>query len=120
MAEAIAKHLSQGRWDVWSAGSQPGGHVHPQAVRMLQEVGLDVHGQYSKGLNDVPRRRWDYVITMGCGDRCPVVEAEHQIDWAMPDPAGLPDEQARAIRDRIAELVRGLLNISKKTETSSS
>ena len=98
-----------GRWDIWSAGSRPSGSVHPLAMRMMAELGLDLATHRSKGLSEVPARRWDYVVTMGCGDNCPSVNAVHRIDWAIPDPVGLPLEEVRRIRDEITGLVRGLL-----------
>jgi protein-tyrosine-phosphatase len=109
MAEAVAKSLSQGRWDVWSAGSHPSGRVHPLALQMMGEIGLDLTPHYSKGLPEVPARQWDYVVTMGCGDRCPTVNAKHRIEWDIPDPIGIPLEEARRIRDQIIERVRTLV-----------
>ena len=109
MAEAVAKSLSGGRWDVWSAGSHPSGQLNPTAIQLMQEVGLDLKGHRSKGVEALPKRQWDYLVTMGCGDRCPTVASAHRLDWDTPDPVGLPVEESRAIRDRITELVRGLL-----------
>ena len=113
MAEAVAKSLSGGRWDLWSAGSHPSGRVHPVAMQLMAELGLDLAAHRSKGLADVPSRQWDYVVTMGCGDACPMVQARHRLDWDIPDPVGLRIEEARQIRDRIVALIRDLLS---KTE----
>ena len=109
MAEAIAKSLAGNRWEVWSAGSHPGGRIHPVAIVMMQELGLDVSTHRSKGLAELPAREWEYVVTMGCGDACPTVRARHRVDWDIPDPVGLPMEETRRIRDQIVGLVRGLL-----------
>ena len=109
MAEAIAKSLSGGRGEVWSAGSSPSGQVHPLAMELMREIGLDLRAHRSKGLSGVPARTWDYVVTMGCGDACPSVPARHRLDWTIPDPIGLPLEKARQIRDQIAARVRGLM-----------
>lgn len=109
MAEAMAKSLAGERWEIWSAGSRPGGRVHPVAVQMMQELGLDLASQYSKGLDQIPSRHWDYVVTMGCGDACPHVPARHRLDWEIPDPIGLPPEEARRIRDQIQRLVQTLI-----------
>ena len=109
MAEAAAKSLGGGRWDVWSAGSHPSGRIQPVATQLMAELGLDLAAHRSKGLADVPSRRWDYVVTMGCGDACPAVQAAHRIDWDIPDPVGLPTDEARQIRDRIVALVRDLI-----------
>jgi arsenate reductase len=108
MAEAVAKSLSGKRWDIWSAGSHPSGHVHPLAIQLMEEVGLDLSAHRSKGLDELPKRTWDYVVTMGCGDDCPRVSAGHRIDWAIPDPIGLPLDQSRRIREQIMGLVREL------------
>ena len=110
MAEAIAKSLVKGQWEVWSAGSNPSGHVHPVAMQLMNELGLDLSTHRSKGLDDVPARHWDYVVTMGCADSCPSVSARTSLDWQIPDPVGLPLEESRCIRDQITELVRDLLD----------
>ena len=109
MAEAIAKSLEPGAWEVWSAGASPSGQVHPVAAQLMAELGLDLGGHRSKGLADVPQRTWDYVVTMGCGDACPTVSARHRIEWAVPDPVALPLEDARRIRDQLAASVQALL-----------
>ena len=109
MAEALAKSLSLGGWEIWSAGSHPSGQVHPIAAQLMAELGLDLAGHRSKGLGEVPRRTWDYVVTMGCGDACPAVPARQRIDWAVPDPVAMPFEEARRARDQLAEAVRALL-----------
>ena len=118
MAEAIAKSVGGGRWDVWSAGSSPSGRLHPLAIQMMSEIGLDLAGHRSKGLHDVPAKRWDYVVTMGCGDTCPSVSARHQVDWDIPDPAGLPFDDARKIRDQLAGLVRDLIATHRRSDES--
>ncbi len=109
MAEAAAKALKKEGWDVWSAGSNPSGRVHPIAVQVMGELGADLSTHHSKGLDAVPQRQWDYVVTMGCGDACPNVSATRRIDWQIPDPVGLPLEETRKIRDHIVTLVRELL-----------
>ena len=109
MAEAIARSIVGASWEIWSAGSHPSGQVHPVAVQLTQELGLDVSAHRSKGLDQVPARTWDYVVTMGCGDACPTVRAHHRVDWQIPDPVGLPLEEARHIRDQLAQQVRQLL-----------
>ena len=113
MAEALAKAKSGGDWEVWSAGSHPSGQVHPLAVQLMTEIGLDLSGHRSKGLAEVPKRQWDYLVTVGCGDRCPAVSARHRLDWAIPDPSGAPMEEARQVRDRIQGLVTELFERTK-------
>ena len=109
MAEALAKSLAGDRWDIWSAGASPSGSVHPLAIQMMQEIGLDLSTHRSKGVGDVPQQRWDYVVTMGCGDDCPMMPARYRVDWAIPDPVALPAKEARKIRDQLAGLVRELM-----------
>lgn len=115
MAEAIAKSVAGDRWEVWSAGSQPGGRVHPVAVQMMKELGLDLSSHYAKGLDQVPARQWDYVVTMGCQDACPNVSAHQRLDWEIPNPIGLPLEEIRGIRSQIEELVRALIQFHADT-----
>ncbi len=109
MAEALARSLGGAAWEVWSAGSHPSGRVHPVAVQAMQELGLDLSTHHSKGVEAVPGRRWDYVVTMGCGDACPAVPAAQRLDWDIPDPVGLPTEEVRRIRDDLAARIRALL-----------
>jgi protein-tyrosine-phosphatase len=109
MAEAVARSLASGEWEIWSAGSNPGGLVHPLAKQLMAERGIDLSAHRSKGVEALPARRWDYVITMGCGDRCPALQGVRRFDWDIPDPAGLPLEQARKVRDDIEQRVRALL-----------
>lgn len=109
MAEAIAKSIAGDRWEVWSAGSHPSGRLHPVAVMLVQELGLDLSTHHSKGLGEVPQQQWDYVVTMGCGDHCPTVKAHRRLDWHIPDPVGLPIDEARRIREHIGTLVRELV-----------
>ncbi|PIQ83151.1 MAG: hypothetical protein COV75_09060 [Candidatus Omnitrophica bacterium CG11_big_fil_rev_8_21_14_0_20_63_9] len=110
MAEALAKSMAGKDWDIWSAGSSPGGRLHPLAIELMREAGLSLEGHYSKGLAELPQRRWDYVVTMGCGDACPMLPAAHRLDWDLPDPATLGPEGARKIRDQLTTLVRGLVD----------
>lgn len=109
IAEAAARTVG-GAWEVWSAGSQPSGRVHPLAVQLMAELGQNLSAHRSKGLHEVPSRRWEYVVAMGCGDACPTVDARHHVAWDIPDPVGLPLGEARQIRDQIIELVRQLMS----------
>lgn len=109
MAEAVARQVGGDRWEVWSAGSAPSGRVHPMAIQLMAELGLDLATHQSKGLEELPRREWDYVVTMGCGDACPSVRARHRIDWNVPDPAALPLDEARRLRDQLVQSVRSLM-----------
>jgi protein-tyrosine-phosphatase len=110
MAEGFARALGNGRVQAFSAGSKPSGHVHPTAVRLMAEKGVDLGPQRSKGLDDLPPGiQWDYVVTMGCGDACPHLPARHRLDWDLPDPKSMDDEAFRHVRDQIEERVRRLI-----------
>lgn len=109
MAEGYARSLGGDRVSAFSAGSRPSGQVNPRAVRFMSEAGVDLAGQRSKGLEDLPELRWDWVVTMGCGDACPHLPARHRVDWDLPDPKHLDDDGFRAVRDRIRGLVQELL-----------
>jgi protein-tyrosine-phosphatase len=110
MAEGFARALGAGRLAAHSAGSRPSGQVNPTAVRLMAERGIDISGQASKGLGELPPgAAWDCVVTMGCGDACPALPARHRLDWDLPDPIGMEDAPFRRVRDEIERLVRGLL-----------
>jgi len=110
MAEGFARRLGGERVTVHSAGSRPSGRVDPRAVRFMAERGIDLGRQSSKGLVDLPSLRWDYVVTMGCGDACPHLPARHRLGWDLPDPKPLDDAGFRAVRDRIGALVGRLVD----------
>ena len=112
MAEGFAKRLGEGRVTVESAGSRPSGQVNPRAIQFMAERGINLSAQHSKGLDDLPPVRWDYLVTMGCGDACPSLPARHRLDWDLPDPKSLTDEGFREVRDRIEGLVRELLALA--------
>jgi arsenate reductase (thioredoxin) len=109
MAEGFAHSLGGDMVDAHSAGSRPSGTVNPRAIRFMRERGIDITGQRSKGINDLPALGWDYLVTMGCGDACPHLPARHRLDWDLPDPKNLDDDGFRAVRDRIERLVLDLI-----------
>ena len=109
MSEALARAAVGDRWEIWSAGSHPSGRVHPVAVEAMRELGYDLTTHRSKGLDQVPSREWDVVVTMGCGDACPSVRAKRRLDWQIPDPVGLPMEEVRRIRDDLRHRIEALL-----------
>jgi arsenate reductase (thioredoxin) len=109
IAEGFAKDLGRGRVTVHSAGSRPSVQVDPRAVQFMREKGIDLTAQRSKGLDDLPSVRWDYLVTMGCGDACPHLPARNRLDWDLTDPKRLEDDGFRAVRDRIEHLVRDLI-----------
>jgi protein-tyrosine-phosphatase len=110
MAAALLQHHAAGRVVVRSAGSTPADEVNPAAVAAMAELGIDVSAERPKGLTEEAVREADVVITMGCGDACPVFPGKRYLDWELPDPAGLPVEEVRPIRDEIDRRVRALLD----------
>ena len=109
MAEGFARALGKGRVAAWSAGSRPSGTVNPRAIAFMSERGIDLAPHASKGLDDLPAVTWDAVVTMGCGDACPHLPARSRLDWDLPDPKTLGDDEFRGLRDRIEALVRELV-----------
>lgn len=109
MAEGFARMHGAGRVIAESAGSRPATRVNPRAVAAMAERGYDMTGHYSQSLVVAGPGPWDYVVTMGCRDTCPWVPAIEQIDWEIPDPARVSDDEFRAIRDRIELAVLELL-----------
>lgn len=93
----------------WSGGSEPGSEVNPAAVAAMAEVGIDITDEYPKPWTDEIVRAADVVITMGCGDACPVFPGKRYEDWTITDPAGLTVDDVRPIRDEVRERVAGLV-----------
>lgn len=108
MAAALLTVESRGSIRVRSAGSMPAAEVDPNVVTVMSEMGLDLTRNYPKPLTDDVVRASDVVITMGCGDSCPIYPGKHYEDWDLPDPAGESLESVRGIRDVIHERVRTL------------
>ena len=109
MASAILRFLAGERVQVRTAGSSPAAAVNPIVQRVLDEIGVPLAGEYPKPLTDEVVRASDYVITMGCGDACPVYPGRTYLDWDLPDPVGKPLDEVRAIRDDIYDRVRDLV-----------
>lgn len=109
LAEAFARLHGDEAITAYSAGSRPSGHVNPKAVAAMQELGYDLNGHQSKSLDDVPDVEYDYAITMGCGDECPLVRARHREDWGIPDPKHMEPDEFRQVRDLIEAKVKTLL-----------
>ncbi|SFF60807.1 arsenate reductase ArsC [Streptomyces mirabilis] len=110
MAAGFLSHLAGDRIEVRSAGSVPGEQVNPAAVEAMQEVGVDIAGRQPKLLTTEAVQASDYVITMGCGDACPVFPGKKYLDWALEDPAGKGVESVRPIRDEIKARVENLIS----------
>ncbi|GAB2854473.1 arsenate reductase ArsC [Nocardioides pacificus] len=109
MAAALAEHLSGGRVHVRSAGSAPTGEINPDVVTVLAERGITLTEAYPKPLVDDVVRAADVVVTMGCGDSCPILPGKRYEDWDVPDPAGQPLDTVRDIRDAVQARVTALL-----------
>jgi arsenate reductase (thioredoxin) len=109
MALGWFNHLAGERATAWSGGSEPGTELNPVAVEAMAEVGIDITGELPKPWTDEMVRAVDVVITMGCGDACPVFPGKRYEDWELDDPAGQPLDQVRPIRDEIERRVRALL-----------
>jgi arsenate reductase len=109
MAAGLVDKLSGGRVHVRSAGSEPADRLNPRVVEAMAEVGIDLATEYPKPLTDDAVRAADVVITMGCGDACPIYPGKRYEDWELEDPAGKDLEVVRRIRDEITDRVQGLL-----------
>lgn len=109
-AGVLLDHYSDGRLEVLSAGSEPGDRLNPSVVAILEERGLDPTREFPKPLTDELARAADVVVTMGCGDTCPVYPGKRYLDWELDDPAGRPVESVRPIVDEIDRRVRALLD----------
>jgi arsenate reductase len=110
MAAAMLDHQAAGRVRVTSAGSQPADQLNPAVVAAMAEIGLDISREYPKPLTTGKVQAADVVITMGCGDACPIYPGKRYEDWDLPDPAGLGLAEVRPIRDTIRDRVQTLLN----------
>ena len=110
MAAAWTRHLAGDRVDIFSGGSAPASAVNPSAVEVMREVGIDMSNAEPKSFDADTVRRADVVITMGCGDTCPIFPGKRYEDWALDDPAGLGLDAVRPIRDEIRRRVVELLN----------
>jgi len=110
MAAALLDHHAQGRVRVRSAGSDAADRVNPAVVQAMAELGLDISKEFPKPLTDDAVQAADAVITMGCGDACPVYPGKRYLDWQLDDPAGKPLEAVRPIRAEIDRRVRELLD----------
>jgi arsenate reductase (thioredoxin) len=126
IAQALFEQAAAGRHEVRSAGSRPAEHVHREVVEVMRELGAELSTTTPRRLERDDLEWTDHVVTMGCGDECPVVPGKRYEDWELPDPAGRPLEDVRAIRDEIARRVERLVTdldrssekvVSAKAET---
>lgn len=110
MAAGWMRHLAGTRVDVFSGGSDPARDVNPVAVEAMAEVGIDIGREFPKPWTDEIMRAADVIVTMGCGDTCPVFPGKRYLDWELSDPAGRSIEDVRAIRDEIKGRVAQLID----------
>ena len=108
-ARVLLDHYAQGRIRVESAGSEPAHQLNPSVVAILEERGLDVSREFPKPLTEATARHTDVIVTMGCGDTCPVYAGKRYLDWSLEDPAGKTVEEVRPSIDDIDGRVRSLL-----------
>jgi protein-tyrosine-phosphatase len=108
-AKVLLEHYAKGRVEVRSAGSEPTARLNPSVVAVLVERGLDPTKEFPKRLTDDDAKDADVVVTMGCGDSCPVFPGKRYLDWNLEDPAGKPVEDVRTVIDEIDRRVRALL-----------
>ena len=110
MAAALLDHHAAGRITVRSAGSQPADQLNPAVVSAMAEIGLDISQEHPKPLTSEAGLTADVIVTMGCGDSCPIYPGKRYLDWDLPDPAHQPVEVVRAIRDDIERRVQTLID----------
>jgi arsenate reductase (thioredoxin) len=108
MAAALLARHGGDRVVVHSAGSAPGERLNPAVVAVMDERGIDISSERPKRLTDEMARQADVIVTMGCGDSCPVHPGKRYVDWELPDPAGKPIDEVRPIRDAIDTQVKAL------------
>ena len=109
MALGWFTHLAGDRAIAWSGGSEPAEQINPSAIQAMAEIGIDITGEHPKRWTDDIVRAADVVVTMGCGDACPVYPGKRYVDWDLDDPAGRDLADVRVIRDEIERRVRQLL-----------
>lgn len=109
IAEALFSRAAADRHDARSAGSEPAVRLHPEVVSSLDELGIDVSSRFPRRLERADAEWADVVVTMGCGDSCPIVPGVRYVDWELPDPGGRPLSEVREIRDEIGIRVQELV-----------
>jgi arsenate reductase len=108
MSQALFERAAAGRHTAASAGTTPADRIHPEVVAVMREIGIDLAPNRPTLLTPDLAERADLVVTMGCGDACPYIPGKRYLDWDLPDPAGRPVEDVRALRDDIERRVQAL------------
>ena len=116
MSQALFERLAAGRHEARSAGTEPATHLHSTVVTVLREEGVDVSARHPQRLTEDLARWADVVVTMGCGDACPVIPGKRYIDWDLRDPKNLPIDDVRLIRNEIKDRVYGLVKDLDRAE----
>ena len=112
IAEAFAKMLGGEDIEAFSAGSSPSGKINPKAIASMKELGYDLSSHHSKSLDEIKQfAPFDAVVTMGCGDACPWMPAKRFIDWDIPDPKEMNEEDFNKVRDLIKQKVEALIRL---------
>jgi arsenate reductase len=115
MSQALFERAAGGAHEARSAGTTPAEHVHPVVVAAMKEIDIDLSANVPKMLTTELAQWADVVVTMGCGDACPVIPGRRYIDWDLPDPKDMPTEKVREIRDDIDRRVRELVTALERT-----
>lgn len=111
MAEAFARIHGSEKVEACSAGSRPSGRVNPKAIEAMKELGYDLTTHDSKGLDAFNGQEVEVVVTMGCGDECPLVIAKQRVDWKIPDPRDMTNDEFREVRNLIESKVLELMDV---------
>ncbi len=109
MAQGFANHFGKHILETYSAGSQPSGKVNPNAIKVMQELGIDISSAKSKGFVQLPLKKFDCVVTLGCKDICPFVPADKHIEWQIENPKDKDIEVFRKVRDNIKDKIKALV-----------
>jgi arsenate reductase (thioredoxin) len=109
MSQALFTRAAAGRHRALSAGTTPAKHVHPEVLAVMNELGIDLSDRTPRLLTRELAEQADVVVTMGCGDQCPYIPSKRYLDWALTDPAGLPRDEVRIVRDEIRSRVGQLV-----------
>ena len=109
MAEAFAKIHGKGKVEAFSSGSRPSGIINPKAIAAMKELGYDLTSHQSKSLEQIPQIKYDYAITMGCGDECPFIIADYRDDWKLDDPKYMESIEFNKVRNEIERRVKELI-----------
>ena len=109
LAQAFAKIHGSEKVTAYSAGSNPSGKVNPSAIAVMKELGYDLSTHRSKSLDEIPDLEFEFAVTMGCGDECPLVKAKHHEDWEIPDPRDMNEREYQAVCKLIEKKVIALL-----------